>query len=289
MDEYKISGTTKLVCLLGSPVAHSMSPAMHNESFRYHGLDYRYLCFDVGEAELEKATEGLRVMGARGWNLTMPCKNRMTDLCDRLSPAAKFCGAVNTVVNDDGILTGHTTDGAGYMRAVREAGYDLKGKTMTLLGAGGAATAILVQAALDGLGQIRVFNRRSANLDRLSPIAEQLNAETNCRVSIHLLPDDDGLRASIADSDILTNATNVGMAPQTEACLIPDPAWFHQSLIVSDIIYNPRETRLLFMAKEAGCPTVGGLPMLLYQGAYAFELWTGLDMPVELIREKYFS
>ena len=285
----RITGTTVLTGLLGSPVAHSISPLMHNASFEALGLDYAYLCFDVGTDRLKEAVEGLRAMGARGWNLTMPDKNLMCQLADKLSPASEISGAVNTIVNDDGVLTGYTTDGTGYMRAAEEAGFSLPGKVMTLLGGGGAATAILVQAALDGMKEIRVFNRKSPTFDRLSAIAVQLNRRTDCLVTVHPLEDTEDLRASIADSDILTNATNIGMAPHTDACPIPDASFLRPELIVSDIIYNPRQTKLLQMAKETGCPFFNGLYMLLYQGAASFELWTGREMPVELIKEKYFA
>lgn len=285
----RITGTTVLTGLLGSPVAHSISPLMHNASFEALGLDYAYLCFDVGTDRLKEAVEGLRAMGARGWNLTMPDKNLMCQLADKLSPASEISGAVNTIVNDDGVLTGYTTDGTGYIRAAEEAGFPLPGKVMTLLGGGGAATAILVQAALDGMKEIRVFNRKSPTFDRLSAIAGQLNRRTDCLVTVHPLEDTEDLRASIADSDILTNATNIGMAPHTDACPIPDASFLRPELIVSDIIYNPRQTKLLQMAKETGCPFFNGLYMLLYQGAASFELWTGREMPVELIKEKYFA
>ena len=154
-----ITGHTALICLLGSPCAHSISPMMHNASFEALGLDYRYLAFDVNEATLPTAVAGLKVLGARGFNLTMPDKNLMVSLCDDLSTAARIIGAVNTVVNENGRLIGHNTDGIGYMQSVKDAGYDIIDKKMTLLGAGGAATAILVQAALDGLKEISVFVR----------------------------------------------------------------------------------------------------------------------------------
>lgn len=285
----RITGTTVLTGLLGSPVAHSLSPLMHNDSFQALGLDYAYLCFDVGTDRLKEAVDGLRVMGARGWNLTMPDKNLMCQLADRLSPASEISGAVNTVVNDNGILTGYTTDGIGYMRAAKEAGFDLPGKVMTLLGGGGAATAILVQAALDGMKEIRVFNRKSPSFDRLLHIAGQLNERTNCKVSVHPLEDATDLKVSIETSDILTNGTSLGMAPYSNACPIPDSSFLRPELIVSDVIYNPRQTKLLQMAQEIGCPWFNGLYMLLFQGAAAFTLWTGEEMPITLIKQRYFS
>ena len=265
-----ITGHTGLLCLLGSPVAHSVSPEMHNEACDQLGLDYSYLAFDVPEDKMPQAVEGLRTMGARGWNITMPGKNIMCKLADKVSPASEISGACNTIVNDNGVLTAYTTDGVGFMRAVAENGVDIIGKKMTLLGAGGAATAILVQAALDG-------------------VAAKLNERTSCKVTLHDFSDPEVLRASIADSAILVNGTSVGMAPKTENTIITDTTMFHKDLFVFDVIYNPQETRLLREAKEAGCKTGNGMYMLLYQGAASFKLWTGEDMPVEIIKEKYFS
>ncbi|MCD8155302.1 MAG: shikimate dehydrogenase [Clostridiales bacterium] len=289
MNERIITGHTGLTGLLGSPVAHSISPAMHNESFRALGLDYVYLAFDVGTEGLPAAVEGLRALKVRGFNVTMPDKNLVCSLCDKLSPASQIIGAANTVINDDGILTGTTTDGTGYMQAARDAGHDLIGKKMTLLGAGGAATAILAQAAMDGVAEISVFNVRDNFFPRAERIVDQLNQRTKCKVSLYDFEDDSILRREIGESYILTNGTSVGMAPKTDACIIRDPSFFHKDLVVSDVIYNPEETKLLRMAREYGCQTFNGLYMLLYQGAESFRLWTGKEMPVDLIKAKYFT
>lgn len=186
----QITGRTGLTGLLGSPVAHSISPMMHNTSFEHLGLDYVYLAFDVGTEKLSAAVEGLRAMNVRGFNLTMPDKNKMCELCDKLSPAAEISGAVNTVVNNHGILTGHTTDGTGYMLAAKDAGYDLTRRKMTLLGAGGAATSILVQAALDGLAEISVFSIHDQFYARAEQIVQTLNERTNCKVQLFDFEDD---------------------------------------------------------------------------------------------------
>jgi len=283
----EISGKTKMICLLGSPIDHSISPAMHNEAFLYHNLDYRYLAFDVTEETLPTVVDAFRVMEVRGFNVTMPGKNLMCKLCDRLSPAAEISGSVNTVLNENGILTGHTTDGVGYMQSVIDAGYDIIGKKMTLFGAGGASTAILVQAALDGVREISLFTR-DLTKERTVRIVRELNERTACRVKLFSYEDESVLRRELSESQILTNGTNLGMAPDTQSCIIPDASFLHKDLIVSDIIYNPRKTRLLSMADEVGCPSFNGLYMLLYQGAESFRIWTGKDMPTELIKAKYF-
>ena len=284
-----ITGHTKLTGLLGSPVEHSISPMMHNESFRVLGLDYAYLAFDVGEQELETAVEGLKALKVKGFNLTIPNKNRMCHLCDRLSPAAEIIGAVNTVENRNGELVGHSTDGSGYMLAVKNAGYDIVGKKMTLFGAGGAGTSIFVQAALDGVAEISVFNRRTPFFERAEQIIRKLNERTSCKIRLYDYEDVSVLRREIGDSAILTNATSVGMAPNLEDCILKDSSMLHPDLIVSDVIYNPKETKLLKMAKEAGCRTFNGMYMLLYQGAEAFRIWTGQEMPVEHIKQMFFA
>lgn len=288
LPAYEITGHTRLICLLGNPVSHSKSPMMHNEGFRQLGLDYCYLAFKAGEDTLEATVDGLKRLNCRGFNLTMPCKNKMAALCDHLSPAARIGGSVNTVVNEDGILTGHTTDGLGFLRSLREAGQEYAGRKMVLFGAGGAGTAILVQAALDGMREISVFSRSSSPLiARTRQIVDTLNQQTSCQVNLFDY-DDNLLRREITSAQILANATNIGMAPDVDRCLLTDTSYFHNNLFVADAIYNPGETRLLKLARKAGCRTVNGLPMLLYQGAEAFKLWTGEDLPVEIVREKYF-
>lgn len=284
-----ITGHTQLICLLGSPVAHSISPMMHNEAFGILNLDYIYLCFDVRENQMKDTVLGLRQMNVRGFNCTMPVKTVMARLADELSPAASMIGAVNTIVNDNGKLIGHNTDGVGYMRAVQDAGYHIISKKMTLLGAGGAATAIAVQAALDGVSEIAIFNRKTRSWKRGQELADTINSRTSCRAALYDLEDTAELKKQIQDSSILTNGTSVGMAPYEDLCPIPDAGFLHEGLIVSDVIYNPRHTRLMKLAASAGCPSFNGMYMLLYQGAEAFRLWTGKDMPVEQIKAKYFS
>lgn len=284
-----ITGHTQLTGLLGSPVAHSISPMMHNEAFAQLGLDYAYLAFDVNEEELETAIEGLRAMKVKGFNLTMPNKNRMCRLCDKLSPVAQITGAVNTVVNENGIFVGHTTDGIGYMESVKEAGVNIIGEKITVLGAGGAATSIIVQAAFDGVAEISIFNQKSKSYERMEGIISQLTEQTNCKLNLFTYDSQDILRKELAESILLVNTTPVGMAPNIEDSLITDTTMFHSKLTVSDIIYNPEETKLLRLAKETGCQTFNGLHMLLYQGAAAFKLWTGQEMPIEIIKEKYFQ
>lgn len=286
----EITGYSQFYGVLGSPIKHSISPQMHNEAFRQLGLNYIYLAFEVNEHNLQSTLAELKTLNIHGFNVTMPNKNLMATLCDKLSPAAEITGSVNTVVNNNGILTGYTTDGTGYMRAVKDAGYDIIGKKMTLLGAGGASTSIFVQAALDGLSEISIFSRSTSSFNtRAKSIIDKLKNYSSCKVNLYDLEDRDLLKYEIQESAILTNGTSVGMAPDIDASIITDSSFFHKDLIVSDIIYNPRETKLLRIAKEFGCPSFNGLYMLLYQGAEAFKIWTGQDMPIDIIKAKYFN
>lgn len=287
--DIQITGHTGLYALLGSPVAHSISPAMHNESFRYIGQDAVYLCFDIQEEQLEETLVGLKNIGIKGFNCTFPLKNRMCELADELSPAAGMIGAVNTIHNDNGILKGYNTDGTGYMMAVKDAGYDVIGKKMTLLGAGGAAAAICVQAAIDGVKEIDVYSLKDKFWDRAVGMVDAINKDTDCKASLYEFSDEESFKKSVESSYMLTNGTSLGLAPNVDRCPVSDFSVFREGLIVSDVIYNPAKTKLLKLAEERGCKVFNGMYMLLYQGAEAFKIWTGKDMPVSLIKEKFFS
>jgi quinate/shikimate dehydrogenase len=290
-DLRRIDGRTKLLGLLATPIGHSLSPAMHNMSLRKLGLNYAYMAFEVGNQQLADVVTGMRALNVRGFNVSMPNKTKILPLLDELSPAAQFAGAVNTVVNEDGKLIGHITDGTGYMRALKEAGINVRGKKMTLLGAGGAATAIAIQAALDGVGEISIFNRDDEFFERALKNAQIINEEmqdVKCKATVYRLENLEALRDEISKSDIVTNATGVGMKPLEDQSLIPDSLWLRPELIVSDVVYIPRKTRLLEMAEAVGCQTLNGLGMMLWQGAKAFEIWTGHEMPVEYVKEQMF-
>ncbi len=285
----QITGHTRFGGLLGSPVAHSLSPQMHNHSFRERGIDAVYLAFDVPKEQLGETVRVFRNLNTYGFNLTMPDKQKVMEYVDDLSRAAKLIGAVNTVVNQDGKLIGHNTDGIGYVSSVRSHGFEPAGKEVTLLGAGGAALAIAVQLALDGVEVLHIANRRSRSWNTAKDLADRISTETSCKADLTDLEDTKAMQDIIGRSDLLTNATSAGMAPKTDVSPIADPSWLREDLVVSDIIYNPRRTRLMELAQEAGCRTFNGMDMLLYQGAAAFKLWTGQEMPVELVRERYFS
>ena len=284
--EKRITGHTELIGLMAYPIRHSSSPAMHNAAFAKLGLDYAYLAFEVDNDSLEGAVQGIRSLKLVGSNVSMPNKTVVHKYLDKLSPAAEMCGAVNTIVNEDGVLTGHITDGTGYMMSLKENGVDVIGKKMTIVGAGGAATAIEIQAALDGVAEISIFNRKDEFWANAEETVRKINEKTNCKAQLFDLADLDKLKEEIASSYLFTNATGMGMKPLEGQTYIPDKAFLRPDLIVSDVVYYPRETELLRMAKEVGCKTMNGLGMMLFQGAAAFKMWTGEDMPIEYMKEK---
>ena len=286
----EINGHTRMLCLIGSPVGHSGSPAMYNYSFEKCGLDYAYLAFDVKEDETKKAIDALRLLNVRGFNITMPCKTKALACCDELSKEAELIGAVNTVVNEDGKLIGYNTDGRGWVRSLKEAGVDIHGKKMTIAGSGGAATSIEITSALEGLRELTIFARKSsASFANAKHTVEKIrSAVEECKVNLYDIADREVFAREIADRDIFTNATSVGMKPHEDQTLIDDPAMFHPGLVVSDVVYNPRKTKLLEDAEKAGCKIVPGIGMLLWQGAEAFKLYTGKEMPAHEVEEKYF-
>ena len=276
----RITGHTELIGLMAYPIRHSSSPAMQNEAFAKLGYDYAYLAFEVGADEIEDAVKAIRTLKMRGSNVSMPNKTLVGQYLDELSPAAQLCGAVNTIVNDNGHLTGHITDGIGFMSSLKDNDIDVIGKKMTIVGAGGAATAIEIQAALDGVAEISIFNRRDEFWDRAVSTVEKINTKTSCHAVLYDLADLNKLKAEMDDSYIFVNATGVGMKPHEELTLIKDKSMFRPDLVVADVVYNPAETRMVKEAKEAGCKlAIGGKGMLLWQGAAAYKLYTGLEMP----------
>lgn len=277
----RITGHTELIGLMAYPIRHSSSPAMHNEAFAYLGLDYAYLAFEVDNSTLEDAVKGMRALKMVGANVSMPNKTVVHKYLDELSPAAELCGAVNTIVNDHGKLIGYITDGIGYMQSLKDYGIDVIGKKITIAGAGGAATAIEIQAALDGVKEMSIFNVKDKFWNTALETVEKINTKTKCRAALYDLADQDALRHEIEESCLFANATGVGMKPLEGKSVIPDKSFLRPDLIVTDTIYAPAETEFLRMAKEAGCKNMNGFGMMLFQGAAAFRLWTGKEMPVE--------
>ncbi|MDA9470426.1 shikimate dehydrogenase [Enterococcus sp. 5H] len=288
----RLDGHTLLISLIATPIRHSLSPTMHNEAFAKLGLDYAYLAFEVGNEELKDAVQGIRALGIRGSNVSMPNKQAIIPHLDELSPAAKLVGAVNTVTNKDGKghLVGYNTDGTGAMRALKEEGVEVKDQIVTMTGAGGAGTAIAIQAALDGVKELRIFNINDQHFATAQETMKKINENTDCVATVTDLADQAAFKKSIAESTIYIDATGVGMKPLQEESLINDPEVIRPDLVIFDVVYIPKETKLLKFARENGAEkTINGLGMMLYQGAEAFKHFTGEEMPVDYIRELLFK
>lgn len=285
-----IDGRTGFYALIGSLVGHSGSPAMYNYSFRKTGINDIYLAFDVQLSQTEEAVRALKALGCKGFNVTMPCKTRIAELADELSDAAALIGASNTVVVKNQKLYGHNTDGIGFVRNLWENGVEVKNKVLTIMGAGGAATAIQVQSALEGAKKIYIFNRRDEFYVNAESTAEKIERRIpGVEVRVYPLEDSQELYEKIGESDILVNATKVGMKPLDEESLIRDTSVFRPELTVVDAVYNPRKTRMIREAEEKGCRIVlDGTGMLLWQGNAAFHIFTGKQMPTEEVYEKFF-
>ena len=288
--EKRISGHTGLLALIGSPVGHSGSPAMYNYSFEKLGLDYAYVAFDIKEDGVKGALDAMRLFNMRGMNVTMPDKVEAAHHMDELSPAAQIIGAVNTIVNEDGKLIGHMTDGEGFVNNLKDHGVSVIGKKMVIAGGGGAATAIQVQCALDGAKEITIFNKKDSFFERTLATADKIRAAVpECVVNVYEIDDAGKLKEELVSADIFVNATIVGMKPMENQSIITDLSLLRSDLVVADIVYNPEETKLLKDAKAAGCTCVGGKGMLVWQGASAFKLYTGMDMPVEEVKELLYG
>ena len=285
-----INGKTTTLALIGDPVGHSISPQMHNYACELLGLNYAYVAFTVNEEGVPAALDAMRALGIRGFNVTMPCKIAAFKYTDRHSDAAEIIGACNTVINDNGVLTGHITDGEGYVNMLRDEGVEIAGRKITLCGCGGAGTAIAVQSALDGARAVSIFNRRSRSWDRALETAEKIRKyRPDCAIHVYDLADTERLAKEIADSDILANGTSLGMRPHDDQMVVPDASVFRPGLVVTDAVYDPIDTRMIRLAREAGCKTIGGKGMLLWQGVSAFKLFTGRDMPVQEVKARYFT
>jgi shikimate dehydrogenase len=279
-----ITGHTRMAALFATPIRHSVSPMIQNAAFQERGIDAVYLAFEVGTQQLPKAIEAIRFMNMLGANLSMPNKIAAVEYMDKLSEAAQLVGAINTITNENGQLTGHITDGTGFMRSLKDAQISIIGQKMTIIGAGGAASAIIAQAALDGVKEIAVYNRKDEFYENIKEKLAYISENTACRITLHDLANELELTIDVSESALLLNATGVGMKPLEQQTPIQDFSIIRPDLAVYDVIYTPRETQFLKQARLRGAKTSNGLGMLLYQGAAAFELWTGQEMPIEIVK-----
>ncbi|MBD3181119.1 shikimate dehydrogenase [Candidatus Poribacteria bacterium] len=275
-----ITGHTKIVGVIGDPVEHSRSPQMQNAAFREMGLDYIYVPFHVLPENLAEAVEGFKATKVRGINVTLPHKKNMLPLMDSISREAELIGAVNTLVFDDGQVSGHNTDARGFVASLQEEGIEeLKGKNVVVLGAGGAARAVVVGLALQAVDEIIIANRTT---EKAVQLAKDMSSGTGVSMK-GISIKDPNLPEYMAKSDLLVSTITAGMDPSIP--LVIDEEWFHDDLVVCDIVYTPPETNLLKAAAKRGLKTVGGMGMLVHQGAISFELWTSKYPPVKTMRK----
>lgn len=275
----EINAQTKLCGVLGSPVEHSLSPAIHNAAFQKLGLNFVYLAFRV--EDLAGAIRGIRALGnVRGFSVTIPHKVAVIPYLDEVETTAKHIGSVNTIVAENGKLTGYNTDASGAMRALREAGVSLKGQKVLMLGSGGAARAIAFALGADaGVAALTILG---IDEQERRGLVKDLRAKTSLQVEDGPISEE-RLRRSLKDSHILLHCTPVGMHPNVNETYVPR-SLLAPDLTVMDIVYNPLETRLLREAKEVGCRTIRGLEMFLNQAIAQFELWTGQPAPADVMR-----
>lgn len=285
MTTASITGKTNIVGLIGWPTGHSVSPAMHNAAFDALGLDWRYVPLPVNtepSTRIGEAVAGIRALGLRGANVTVPHKQAVMPHLDHLSAAAQVIGAVNTIiVQADGCLLGDNTDAPGFIADLRDNGVTPQDKRALVLGAGGSARAVVYGLATAGASSLTIANR---TLDRATELISTLQPRVpNCPLRACALPDD--LPAIASESELIVNCTSLGMTPKVEGLPWLAELPFRSDQAIYDLVYNPRQTRLLAQAQRDGAHAVGGIGMLIWQGAIAFERWTGITPPVDVMRQ----
>ncbi len=275
-----ISGKTRVCGVIGDPIEHTLSPTIQNAAFNHLNLDFVFLAFPVKAVELENAIHGMRSLGIHGLNVTMPHKSAVISYLDKVDSAVQFLGSANTILNRDGSLSGFNTDGIGALYALRENGVELADKKVLLLGAGGAAKAIAFSFAQEARS-LCILNRVP---EKALVLADALNRMFNKEIEGDALSPS-AVQKNVQNSDILVNATSVGMHPNVNQSIVA-PQWLKPNLAVMDIVYNPAETKLAKDAKAAGAKVIGGVEMLIYQGAASFKIWTGKLAPIEVMRKE---
>lgn len=277
-----VKATTDIYGIFGHPVKHSLSPDMHNSAFNTLGLNSVYVAFDIDPESIEEATRAIRVMGIRGINITIPHKQTIIPYLDEVSPDAKLTGAVNTVKNENGRLLGYNTDVGGFLRAIREdLDFSPEGNTLFLIGAGGAARAVLSAFCMNGGAVVYITDIIK---DKALELANQFKANfQNITIETVELDNQNLIEQKFEEADILVNASPAGM-DGVGSLDIPLTS-LNKNAVVYDLVYKPPDTNLLKEAKQLGHKASGGLSMLLYQGAESFEIWTGENAPVEIMKK----
>lgn len=278
-----IKGTTRVCGLFGYPVEHSFSPIMQNAAFSFLGLDYIYVPYCVAPAELESAAKAIISLGMVGVNITIPHKEKVCYCLDQITPGAKIAGAVNTVVNNKGKLYGYNTDGTGFLCSLKEeANFMPAGKTVLIIGAGGAARSIAVELAMSGARLITIVNRKP---ERALTLARLLTEQTSIKKA-EIAQTGTEVKESVKKADLIIQATPLGMYPNEDVCIDFPFEYLQPGQVICDLVYNPPVTKFLKNARlTEGVKVTNGIGMLLYQGVLAFEHWTGVQAPVEIMRK----
>ena len=274
-----INVDTKILGLIGYPLGHTLSPLLHNHTINEENMNYVYLSFPVEPDKFDDAVNGFKAINIRGFNVTIPYKEKIIPFLDNIDPLAKKTGAVNTVVNDKGFLRGFNTDVIGLSRMIKEDGnFDINGKTVMIVGAGGAARAAGISVLSEGANEIYLLNRTRSKAERLTQDWRKLYPG----VHIEGGPlDPHFYETIIKDVDLLIDTTPIGMSPHVDAKPVIDSRYLHSNMLVIDLVYNPEETTLLKTAKESGIQTLNGMAMLLYQGIESFDLWTNHKIDIK--------
>ena len=286
----KVSAKTKIIGVFGYPIEHSLSPLMHNAAFSHLGLDYCYLAFSVRPEDLKQAVESIKALNLVGVNVTIPHKERVLPYLDKVSRQARLIGAVNTIHNKGGKLIGYNTDLSGFLTSLKQAGFNPKGKKVVVIGAGGAARAVSFALSQEGVHSLFILNRTLEKAKSLTKMIKKsiINgvrpAGSDPIIEALSLRKKELIKA-IERADLLVNATSLGMVPKTSQSPLAGFGLLPKNLVVYDLVYNPAETKLIRLAKKSKGKTIGGLEMLIQQGAKSFEIFTGLKAPLEVMRK----
>ena len=283
----EINGKTKIIGLIGENIENSLSPFIHNQIIIKYSLDFCYLPFQVKEADLNKAIQGIKALNIKGVNVTFPYKEKVIEFLDEVEESARRIGAVNTIVNNKGNLSGYNTDVIGFKKSLQDKGkFVIKEKNAVVLGAGGAARGVIYTLLEEGIEEISIFNR---TLEKAEKIKQDFSPFFP-RSSINIFSfEQNNIKDKIKEANLLVNATSIGMAPQVCNTPLPDEKLFHPNLLVYDLIYHPAKTFFLKQAERAGAKIINGVPMLVYQGIESLYLWTGFKPEgkevLEIIRQ----
>lgn len=275
-----VKGTTTVVGVIGWPVAHSLSPPMHNAAFAHLGLDWVYVAFPVTPEDVGRAIEGVRGLGIAGINVTIPHKAAVVPYLDEIDQTVADLGVANTIHNAAGVLKGYNTDGPGLLRSLAESGCEVMGRRVALIGAGGAARAVATAVGRAGAASLAILNRTVAKAEELAATVQRLTGLQTVALPLNSRQAQEAVEAA----EIVVDSTSVGMHPHSDVPPVIPAEWFHSGQVVCDLTYNPRDTVLLKAARSRGAVTVDGTGMLVHQGAIAFEIWTGQPAPVEVMR-----